>query len=78
MARLMPALEFRSFHSHRSCENLPNTTRLATLTSNGQRGATGTAPPPLPRPGTDASMVHAPPQRSPMHLTNTRPISKQL
>jgi hypothetical protein len=31
MARLMPALEFRSFHSHRSCENVPNTTRLATL-----------------------------------------------
>ena len=27
----MPALEFRSFHSHRSCENVPNTTRLATL-----------------------------------------------
>jgi hypothetical protein len=31
MARLMPALEFRSFHSHRSCEIVPNTTRLATL-----------------------------------------------
>jgi hypothetical protein len=31
MARLMPALEFRSFHSPRSCENVPNTTRLATL-----------------------------------------------
>jgi hypothetical protein len=24
-------LEFRSFHSHRSCEVMPNTTRLATL-----------------------------------------------
>ena len=27
----MPALEFRSFHSHRSCEYVPNTARLATL-----------------------------------------------
>jgi hypothetical protein len=34
MARIMPALEFRSFHSHRSCENVPNTTRLATLPSH--------------------------------------------
>jgi hypothetical protein len=32
MARLMPALEFRSFHSHRSCAYVPNTTRLADLT----------------------------------------------
>ena len=31
MARIMPALEFRSFHSHRSCEYVPNTARLATL-----------------------------------------------
>ena len=31
MARIMPELEFRSFHSHRSCEIMPNTTRLATL-----------------------------------------------
>ena len=31
MARIMPELEFRSFHSHRSCENVPNTTLLATL-----------------------------------------------
>ena len=31
MPRLMAALEFRSFHSHRSCENVPNTTRLAPL-----------------------------------------------
>jgi hypothetical protein len=31
MARIMPELEFRSFHSHRSCEIMPKTTRLATL-----------------------------------------------
>ena len=31
MARIMPALEFRSFHSHRSCENVPNTTLFTTL-----------------------------------------------
>jgi hypothetical protein len=37
MARIMPALEFRSFHSHRSCENVPKTTRLATL--SGRAGS---------------------------------------
>ena len=33
MARIMLALEFRSFHSHRSCENLPNTTLWPPLES---------------------------------------------
>ena len=37
MARIMPELEFRSFHSHRSCEIMPKTTRLATLIRNELR-----------------------------------------
>jgi hypothetical protein len=45
----MPALEFRSFHSHRSCENVPKTTRLATLTSTGYVLQDGTPYDPVKR-----------------------------
>jgi len=45
MARIMPELEFRSFHSHRSCEIMPNTTRLATLARREGAGADQRLPP---------------------------------
>ena len=67
MARILLALEFRSFHSHRSCENLPNTTLWPPLES--RHAQVGRVVVELEGPGAESTS-----QRSKIRITFPRSV----